>query len=98
MTQALGEFSRWRFPDGTDGQLLALDLSLTRGLKWLSVYGVLTKTSDYTMAVADRTILVDASGGAVTITLPNAYLARGLRYYIKRISGGANVVTIQGAP
>lgn len=53
------------------------------------------KTSNYTATATDDAIHVDASGGAVTITLPAA-ATRTRPLYISRINSGANNVTIDG--
>lgn len=57
---------------------------------------VVSKTSAYTANASDNTILVDASGGAVTITLPTAVGIKGREYIIKKIDSSANAVTIDG--
>lgn len=44
----------------------------------------------------DSVLLVDASGGAVTVTLPPAAGADARPYYIKKIDSSANAVTIDG--
>lgn len=41
-------------------------------------------------------ILVDASGGAVTLTLPVAALSLGYSYTVKKIDASANAVTLDG--
>jgi hypothetical protein len=51
-----------------------------------------TKTTDYTALRTDEVILVDASGGARTITLPAAASMTGKRYTIKRTSASNNVI------
>jgi hypothetical protein len=60
--------------------------------------------TDYTATRADKVLLVDASGGARTITLPAAATMTGKRYTIKRTSASNNVIiegnlseTIDGA-
>ena len=58
-----------------------------------------SKTSNYTVVESDnfKQILVDASGGAVTITLLAAATAGdGFTIGIKKIDSSANVVTIDG--
>lgn len=62
------------------------------------------KSANYTATFQDQTILVDASGGARTITLPAAASVPGKRYTIKRTSASNNVIvdgnaseTIDGA-
>ncbi len=63
----------------------------TSGIIVRSVYSTLEKSNDYT-AAGYTAILVDASGGAVTITLPIASLNRGKFYYIKNIGNVGKVV------
>ncbi|KKN35532.1 hypothetical protein LCGC14_0782660 [marine sediment metagenome] len=53
-------------------------------------------TLDYTALLIDDVILVDASAGAVIITLPAAADRNGKRYDIKKIDATANTVTIDG--
>lgn len=50
-----------------------------------------TVTADYT-ASPQEIVLVDASGGAVTVTLPAPESAAGV--VVKKIDGSANVVTV----
>lgn len=54
------------------------------------------KTAAYTTTADDYTILVDAAGGAITITLIAA-TGSGRIYNIKKIDSAANDVTIDGA-
>lgn len=56
--------------------------------------GVVSKTGDYTATGADRLILVDASGGAVTITLPVITDIGGMEHYIKKTDTSTNKVTV----
>ena len=53
-----------------------------------------TKTANYTLTSTDNLILADATGGAITMTLPTAVGVTGRIYQIKRINSGANAVTI----
>lgn len=53
-----------------------------------------TKTTNYTATATDYYLWVDATSGAVTITLPTAVGAGGKSYVVKRIDGSANTVTI----
>jgi hypothetical protein len=56
--------------------------------------GITTKTANYTATANDFTIIVDATAGAVTITLPAASSNAGRIYNIKKIDASANSVTI----
>jgi hypothetical protein len=57
---------------------------------------IVSKTADYTATESDHVILVDASGGAVTINLPAAAGANGRMYQIKKTDSSGNAVTIDG--
>ena len=54
-----------------------------------------TKTANYT-AASEVVIICDATSGDLTITLPTAVGITGRIYYIKRIDGSANTVTVDG--
>lgn len=55
---------------------------------------VVAKTANYTATAADEVILVDATSGAVTITLPAAAGVSGRRYTVKKTDLGLNTITI----
>jgi len=55
---------------------------------------VVTKTGAYTATDDDIVILVDATAGAITITLPAASGRSGQVYIIKKIDSSANTVTV----
>jgi len=50
--------------------------------------------SAYTLSVDDSTVLVDASGGAVTVTLKSALDCEQKRITIKKIDSSGNAVTV----
>lgn len=56
-----------------------------------------TITTNTTAATDKHTYLVNASGGAVTLTLPTAVGRAGKVYVVKKIDSSANTVTIDGA-
>ena len=65
----------------------------------LNIFGSLattisTKTANYTLTSSDNIINVNASGGAITITLPTAGEITGRIYTIGKIDSSANRVTI----
>lgn len=64
----------------------------------LTLVGIPTteQSAAYTATQADKLILVDASGGPVTITLPQASIVDGQEYTIKKIDASSNTVTIDG--
>ncbi len=53
-----------------------------------------TKTTNYTITSSDDIIAGDASGGAITITLPTAVGIAGRLFTVKRINSGSNNVTV----
>ena len=57
-----------------------------------TITAISTQTANYTILATDGTILVDATGGAVTITLPTP--VSGKKYIVKKIDTSANNVTI----
>jgi len=75
---------------GTNSPVATLDVN--GGL----AMNIVTKTANYTATAADYTILVDATAGPVTITLPAASSSTGLIFYIKLIDSSGNGVTVDG--
>lgn len=57
---------------------------------------IISPTGDTTLTLDDDMVLVDTSGGAVTITLPPAADAVNKVYTIKNADTGANAVTVDG--
>ena len=57
---------------------------------------ITTKTGTYTVTTTDDIILVDATSGAFTITLPTAASTTAKKYHIVKIDSTANAVTIDG--
>jgi hypothetical protein len=55
---------------------------------------ITSKQQDYTLTDTDHTVLVNCSGGNVTITLPTAVGCAGRMYIIKRTDTSANSVNI----
>ena len=61
--------------------------------------GLLEVSSDITLGEGeDELVLVDASGGPVTITLQRADGSGGKRFCIKKVDSSANVVTVEPQP
>lgn len=72
----------------------------TNSASWLPI-GVMarpltSKTANYTATTYDSIILVSASGGSVTITLPTAVGIKGKEFTIKKTDSSANIVTVDG--
>lgn len=62
--------------------------------RYASIGPVSTKTAAYTLTASDSTILVDATSGALTMTLPTSVGLTGRSFTIKRINGGGNAVAV----
>jgi hypothetical protein len=79
---------------GSNGNVL----KVTSGLpSWGTTNGTFTtgtQTSNYTVTSSDTVVFADATSGNVTITLPAASGLTGYRFYVKRIDGSGNTVTI----
>ncbi len=54
-----------------------------------------TKTATFTLST-EMVVLVDASGGGITLTLPSAVSNTHKVYVIKKVDSTGNVVTIEG--
>lgn len=85
---------------GKKGKILAVK-DTEDGLEFVSkgdgsVYDIKTVTSDYTVIDSDYTILVNATGGNITITLPSASSLQGSEFNIKKIDSSVNLVTVDG--
>lgn len=53
-------------------------------------------TTNYTLSSADTGVLADATGGAITITLPAAASNTDVQFFIKKIDSSGNTVTVDG--
>ena len=56
-----------------------------------------TVDADTTLSLSDGLVLVDATAGAVTVTLPTLPAAGGYPFRVKRLNAGANAVTVTAA-
>ncbi len=85
--------------DALDVDALTVDAAGVVHKRNISNLGSLTNirdiNSDYYANAQDGTILVDASGGDVTVTIPSATSVIGLKYSIKKVDMSANKVIIQ---
>jgi hypothetical protein len=61
----------------------------------LALTSIIDINSDYTATENNGTILVDASSGDVTVTIPAANSVKGLKYSIKKVDVSNNKVIIQ---
>jgi len=85
-------------PDGSIKEaMLAVEVQAKLNVN-NNIVSITSAESPFTVAVTDRIILVDASGGSVTINLPTAVSFSGISLTIKRTdSTFANLVTIDGS-
>lgn len=87
-----------RLAVGTNGHVLIADSAQSSGLKW-GYYGrtVTSYSSTTSISAEDDVILMDASGGSITLTLPNAVTYPGKIIKAKRIdSTVANSAVLDG--
>lgn len=56
-----------------------------------------TVTGDLTLTEQDEIVYVDATAGAITVTLPDVRRFWGFQYNVKKIDASANVVTVASA-
>lgn len=57
---------------------------------------ITTVTGNYTILADDDILLINATGGDITVTLPTAVGIKGKVYTTKRIDNSANTVTVDG--
>jgi hypothetical protein len=60
----------------------------------MSDHATRTETADYTAQAHDYSIRVDATDGALTVTLPAAGSLPGKVFVVKKVDSSANAVTI----
>lgn len=84
-----------RLPNGSAGQYLASQGG-TSAPVWTSFANTAysAKSANYTATLADEVIVVNATSGAITITLPLASGNTGKKYTIKKSDGTVNKVII----
>ncbi len=58
-------------------------------------FATTTQTTNYTVGSSDTVVFANATSGNVTVTIPAASGLAGYRFYIKRVDGSANTVTVQ---
>src|SRR4051812_3797198 len=65
--------------------------------RWAGAHALRSVAASYVATFDDNTILADASGGALTVTLPSAAGCEGKPLTIRRTNQGTNVVTVSAA-
>lgn len=91
MTVTLRRWSRGQRP--IERQLADLENMLGR---FPMFYGVRSVTAATTIVDSDDLILVDATAGAVTVTLPLVSANAGRRFTVKKTDASGNAVTFGG--
>jgi hypothetical protein len=94
MISAIVPYTKKPAPPKYDKGYLDIEHGNIQRAMWIP--RVITITSDYTAKAGDFTILADATGGAITITLPAPDQVQWLYLNIKRMNSGANAVIIDG--
>lgn len=79
---------------GSSGNVLKVASGLPSWGTANGTFTTSTKTTSYTVTSSDTVVFADATSGNVTITLPAASGLTGYRFYVKRIDGSSNTVTI----
>lgn len=89
-------YLRTRFVDSVD---VANDMrTLATAISTTKFSNIIVVSADYTAsATSDHVILVDASSGAKTITLPAVAVAAGIDLIVKKIDSTSNTVTVKAA-
>ena len=89
------------FPFGIDNDLkIALEDFVARtsdNIDYLMKPSVVTVTSNFTASDINSVVLVDATSGAKTITVPTASSMNGKQLKFKKIDASANAVTISAS-
>ena len=68
--------------------------NVERAIRDTNLRATRTVTASTTLTTADALALVDATAGAVTVTLPSAVTFVGRMFTVKKVDGSANVVTV----
>lgn len=80
---------------GSSNQVLKVSGGLPVWAADSASFSTTTQTSNYTIGASDTVIFANATSGNVAVTLPAASSLAGYRFYIKRIDGSSNTVTVQ---
>lgn len=94
-----------RLAVGANGRVLTANSATATGLEWattatasaLDVTTITSAASPYSLSDTNDVLLVDASGGAVTVNLHTAATAKQKPYYIKKIDSSVNAMTLDGS-
>jgi len=59
-------------------------------------HAVTSKSGAYTLTSSDDVVICDTSGADFSLTLPTAVGIGGKRYFLKKVSGDSNTLTLDG--
>ena len=79
-----------KLPDFLGRELNVID----RAIKSAKLTPIRSVSGDFTITLDDDAVFVDATSGAVTITLPDVRRASARRFYVKKVDASANVATV----
>lgn len=87
-----------RIAVGTNGKRLVADSAQSTGLSWVynTVVSKAFADTPYTATALDDLILVNATGGAVTVNLPAAASSSGKILAVQKTDSSTNAVTLDG--
>jgi hypothetical protein len=77
-------------PDFLGRELHVID----RAIKSAKLTPLRAIARDFTVTLDDDAVFVDATAGALSITLPDVRRASARRFYVKKTDASANVVTV----
>ena len=87
-------YTRGVVPPSYDPRWTATELSSVQ--RGIAPQNVRTATASETPHVTDSVVLYNATGGAITVTLPLAGQVKNLVLNLKKVDSSANAVTIAG--
>ena len=79
-----------QLPDFLGRELNVID----RAIKSAKLTPIRSVSGDFTVTLDDDAVFVDATAGAITITLPDVRRASARRFYVKKVDASANVATV----
>lgn len=79
-----------QLPDFLGRELNIVD----RAIKSANLTPIRAVSGDFTVTLDDDAVFVDATAGAIAITLPDVRRASARRFYVKKTDASANAVTV----
>lgn len=82
-----------KLPDFLGRELNVID----RAIKSANLTPIRAVSAAFTVTLDDDAVFVDATAGAVTITLPDVRRASARRFYVKKVDASGNAVTVSSS-